>query len=341
MLICIAKCIAAVSVRGLDWAMHPAASSASTSAGDRGPARALSGPSRTAQGWALGVLGVLVFALSIPMTRLATGSQQAPQLPPLFIAFGRAALAGLLAGAWLIAIRAPWPRRRQWRALVLSAFGVVFGFPLCMGFAVRRVDAVHAAVVSGLLPIATALMAAWLLRQRPGRGFWACAAAGTALVLGFAGWKGAGLPQAADLLLLAAVAAAGFGYVQGSRLSVAGADGAPAMPPEHVISWVLVASLPLTLPLTALTWPLAPARSASWGALAYLSVFSMWLGFFAWYRGLAWGGMMRVSQVQLLQPFLSMLLAAPLLGEPLDAATLLFALAVLGTVLLARRLPAR
>lgn len=325
----------------IDWGMTTALSAASARAGETNPERAGAKVARVAQGWALGLLGVLVFALSIPMTRLATGSELVPQLPPLFIAFGRAALAGLLAGAWLLAVRAAWPRRRQWPALVLSALGVVFGFPLFMGLAVRRVDAVHASVVSGLLPIATALMAAWLLRQRPGRGFWACAATGTALVLGFAGWKGAGAPQAADVLLLAAVVSAGFGYVQGSRLSVPGLDGAPAMPPEHVISWVLVASLPVTLPLTALTWPAAPARAASWGALAYLSVFSMWLGFFAWYRGLAWGGMMRVSQVQLLQPFLSIALAAPLLGEWPDAATLLFAFAVLGTVLLARRTTVR
>ena len=348
-----AECIATVPIGRLDWAMRFASSastvpvdSASHAAVGSSPARDASvrapvARSRAAQGWALGVAGVFVFALSIPMTRLATGSQIAPQLPPYFVAFGRAALAGLLAGAWLLAIRAARPRPRQWPPLVLSAAGVVFGFPLFMGLAVRRVDAVHASVVSGLLPIATALMGAWLLRQRPGRGFWACAGTGTALVLGFAAWKGAGAPQAGDALLLAAVACAGFGYVQGTRLSVAAVGAAPAMPPEQVISWVLVVSLPLTLPLAVLTWPEQPVRPAAWGALAYLSVFSMWLGFFAWYRGLAWGGMMRVSQVQLLQPFLSMAVSAPLLGEVPDAATLLFALAVLGMVLLSRTMPAR
>ena len=144
--------------------------------------------SATAQGWLLGGLGVLIFALTIPMTRLASGSLAAPQLPAEFVAIGRAALAGLLALLWLGATRAPWPRPAQWRQLGLTALGVVFGFPLFLGWAVQRVDAAHAAVVSGLLPIATALMGALLMRQRPSRGFWACALLGTALVLGFAFW---------------------------------------------------------------------------------------------------------------------------------------------------------
>ena len=123
-----------------------------------------------ALGWWLGALGVLVFALTIPMTRLASGSLAAPQLPAVFVAIGRAALAGLLAAGWLLATRAPWPRAVQWRQLALTALGVVFGFPLFLGLAVQRVDAAHAAVVSGLLPIATAVIAALLLRQRPSAG---------------------------------------------------------------------------------------------------------------------------------------------------------------------------
>ena len=291
-----------------------------------------------ALGWCLGALGVFVFALTIPMTRLASGSLASPQLPAVFVAIGRAALAGLLAALWLLATRANWPRQGQWRQLGLTSLGVVFGFPLFLGLAVQRVDAAHAAVVSGLLPIATAVIAALILRQRPSAGFWACAWLGTGLVLSFAYWKGQAGWQAADALLLGAVLCGGFGYVMGARMSAPSGDGQPPMPPQQVISWVLVVCLPVTLPLAWATWPETPVRAQAWGGFLYVSVFSVWLGFFAWYRGLQLGGMMQVSQVQLLQPFLSMLMAVPLLGEPLEPATIGFALAVMATVFLSRRM---
>ena len=299
------------------------------------PARRISAAT---QGWLLGALGVLIFALTIPMTRLASGPLAAPQLPPVFVAIGRAALAGVLAVLWLGATRAPWPRPAQWRQLALTSLGVVFGFPLFLGWAVQRVDAAHAAVVSGLLPIATAVIGALLMRQRPSRGFWASALLGMALVLGFAFWKGGARLQPADALLAAAVLWGGLGYVLGARLSVAQGDGQPVMAPAQVISWVLVAALPVTVPLALATWPTAPVRASAWGGFLYVSVFSMWLGFFAWYRGLQLGGMLRVSQIQLLQPFLSMALAVPLLGETLDATTVGFALAVMASVFLSRRM---
>lgn len=296
-------------------------------------------PAPATRGWWLGLLGVALFALTIPMTRLASGPVQAPQLAPAFVALGRAALAGLLAAAWLAATRAPWPRPAQWRGLLGTASGVVFGFPLCLGWAVARVDAAHAAVVTGLLPMATAAIAAALTGQRPRLRFWAVAAAGMALVLGFAAWRGGARLAPADAALLLAVAWGGLGYVLGARLSAPGPDGAPGLAPAQVISWVLVASLPLTLPLAWALRPAAPAAiaPAAWGGFLYVSVVSMWLGFFAWYRALALGGMLRVSQVQLLQPFLSMVLAVPVLGESLDGGTLAFALAVLATVVLSKR----
>lgn len=304
------------------------------------------GLSAATRGWLLGALGVALFALTIPMTRLASGSLAAPQLPAEFVAMGRAALAGLLAAAWLWAVRARWPTPAQWRGLMLTASGVVFGFPMFLGWAVQRVDAAHAAVVSGLLPMATAVIGALLLRQRASAAFWACAALGMGLVLGFALWKGGARLQAADALLLAAVLLGGFGYVMGARLSTPGGPGRPAMAPEQVISWLLVGCLPVTLPLAAWVAPATAAdwaaiRPAAWGGFAYVSVVSMWLGFFAWYRGLALGGMLRVSQVQLVQPFLSMWLAVPVLGETVDATTAAFSLAVMATVALARRLPQR
>lgn len=311
----------------------------STHAPQAGANRAPGTLSPLARGWLLGGLGVLVFALTIPMTRLASGSLAAPQLPAAFVAIGRAALGGLLAALWLLAIRAPRPRPAQWRQLGLTALGVVFGFPFFLGLAVQRVDAAHAAVVTGLLPIATASIGALVLRQRPSAGFWGCAALGTALVLAFAVWQagGAGL-QPADGLLLLAVAWGGFGYVMGARLSAPQGDGAAPMAPQQVISWVLVLCLPITLPVAWATWPSAPVRWVAWAGFVYVSVFSVWLGFFAWYRALQLGGMLRISQIQLLQPFLAMALAVPVLGEPLAPATVGFALAVLATVLLSRRM---
>ncbi|MCA0244750.1 MAG: DMT family transporter [Proteobacteria bacterium] len=286
-----------------------------------------------ARGLALGALGVLIFAATLPMTRLAVGDAADPQLPPAFVTAGRAAAAGVLSLVWLLLQRAPLPPRRHWGALALSAAGTVLGFPLCLSLALRRVDAMHAAVVTGVLPLATAAAAALLLRQRASLGFWACAVFGCALVVAYAAWQGAGALTAADGLLLLAVCSAAVGYVGGAQVSA-------ALPAPQVICWVLVMSLPLTLPAAWWLRPRAPASAAAWGGFAYVSLFSMWLGFFAWYRGLALGGVMRVSQVQLLQPFLALLLAVPLLGEKLDAATVGFALAVMAVVFVGRRLPA-
>jgi len=288
--------------------------------------------SDAARGLLLGFAGVVMFALSIPMTRLSGGSAAAPQLDPVFVAMGRAVVAGVLSIVYLAATGARRPRGGEWRLLVLTAAGVVFGWPLLSGLAVRHVDAVHAAVVSGVLPLATAVIAALALRQRPSLGFWACALAGLALVIGFAAWRGAGGLEMADGLLLGAVVSASAGYVSGARLS-------QAMTAEQVICWVLVLSLPVTVPLAVITRPTAPVAPSAWVGFTYVSLFSMWVGFFAWYRGLALGGTLRVSQVQVLQPFLSMLFAMPLLGERLDAMTVAFAAAVLAVVWWGKRQP--
>ena len=292
----------------------------------------MSGNDATARGLWLGLLGVAIFALTLPMTRLAVGPADDPQLPPLFVTAGRAALAGLLSIGYLVATRAPWPRPDQWPAFAICALGTVVGFPLLLAWALREVDAMHAAVVTGVLPLATAIAAALHLRQRPSAGFWLCAVAGCALVIGFAAHQGGGRLVGADVLLLLAVASAAIGYVAGAQLSA-------QLRAEQVICWVLVASLPATLPAMLAAWPAHGARASAWGGFAYVTLFSMWLGFFAWYRALALGGTVRVSQVQLLQPFLALLAAVPLLGERLDAATVGFSLAVVATVFLGKRMP--
>ncbi len=280
----------------------------------------------------LGLLGVVIFAMTLPMTRLAVGAASDPQLSPLFVSAGRAAFAGLLSAGVLILARARRPRRGEWLTFAVSAAGTVIGFPLFLGLALRDVDAMHAAVITGVLPLATALAAALYLGQRPSTGFWVCALAGFALVIAFAALHGGRGLSAADGLLAIAVASAAVSYVAGAKL-------ATQMPAEHVICWVLVLSLPVSLPFMLASWPAGSIRAAAWGGFAYVTLFSMWLGFFAWYRGLALGGTVRVSQVQLVQPFLSLLFAVPVLGERLDATTVVFSLAVIATVFIGKRMP--
>ena len=286
----------------------------------------------------LGVLGVAIFAVTLPMTRLATGTAEAPQLSPWFVTFGRAALAGGLSIIFLLLTRSRLPTAAQRKSLGMALLGNAIGYPLLLGFALRQVTSGHAAVVTALLPLATAAVAALVLHQRARLGFWLCAGLGSALVVVFsvlrAHQQGHGFGfEWADLLLLGAVLAAATGYVYGAQVT-------PALGAERVICWVCVMALPLTLPGALLTWPTTPINTSAWLGLLYVGVFSMWAGFFAWYRGLALGGALRVSQTQLLQPFLSILAAVPLLGEPLEVITLGFALAVIVTVFLGKRLSA-
>ncbi len=290
----------------------------------------------------LGVVGVTVFALTLPMTRLATGTVDAPQLSPWFVTWARAALAGGLSAVFLLATRSRLPTPGERGPLLLSLAGNVIGYPLLLGWALRHVSSGHAAVITALLPLATAAVAAWLLHQRARLGFWVFAALGSALVAiysllrawqtGAVGGHGFGLVWA-DALLVGAVVAASLGYVGGAKIM-------PTLGAERVISWVCVMALPLTVPGALLTWPDQPIHTSAWWALIYVGVFSMWAGFFAWFRGLALGGALRVSQLQLLQPFISIVAAVPLLGESLDAMTLGFALAVVATVFLGRRMGA-
>jgi len=293
--------------------------------------------SRENRGLWFGLLGVVIFAMTLPMTRLAVGPALDPQLPPLFVTAGRAAVAGLLSVAYLLATRATRPGPQLWPALAVCAAGTVVGFPLFLSLALRQVDAMHAAVVTGVLPLATAMAAAWSFRQRPSNGFWVCAVLGCALVLAFAARQGSGALSAADGLLLLAVASAAIGYVAGARLTT-------AMSAEQVICWVLVMSLPLTAPVMWAQWPsqaAATIKTSAWLGFGYVTLFSMWLGFFAWYRGLALGGTVRVSQVQLVQPFLALLFAVPVLGEKLEAGTVVFSLAVIAIVFIGKKMPTR
>jgi len=280
-----------------------------------------------AEAWILGLLGVAIFSLSLPMTRIAVA-----ELPPVFVGPGRAVLAAVPAAILLLLTRQRWPDRREWLGLAIVALGVVLGFPLLSAWAMQRVEASHGAVVLGILPLATAVFAAALAGERPSLGFWIVAAAGSALVVIFA-LDDAGTLAWADLALLGAVFSAGLGYAEGARLS-------RALGGWQVISWALVLSAPFLAVPVALAAPEVDWGSLSWqtwGAFAYVSFFAQYLGFFAWYRGLRLGGIARIGQVQLLQAFMTIAFAALLNGEVVGWRTIAFAAAVVGCVAIGRR----
>ena len=282
---------------------------------------------RPRAGLALGFLGVLGFSFSLPATRLAV-----EDLDPWFVTFARAVAATALAALYLLAVRAPLPTRAQWRRLALVAGGAVLGFPLLTGLALVTSESQHGAVVVALLPAATALAAVARANERPGALFWAAALAGLLIVLTFTVANSGGAITGADVFLLAAIAVCAVAYAEGGALSrdLGGA---------RTICWALVFSLPVTVPLAAVSTATTSlhAEPAAWLGLAYVSVISMFLGFFAWYAGLARGGVAKVGQVQLLQPLLTFIWAGLVLGEHVGIGTVLAATGVLASVVVTQR----
>ncbi|HEY3587308.1 MAG TPA: DMT family transporter, partial [Myxococcaceae bacterium] len=258
----------------------------------------------TRRGLFFGWLGMLLFSGTVVATRFAVRD-----LDATFIALGRALVAAVLAACVLWVRRAPWPSRRQWRRLVLVAGGVVVGFPWLITLALRTMPAAHGAVIVGLLPMATSVLAVMRSGERPSPAFWLASGAGLVGILVFASTRGAhGLGQA-DLLALGAVVLGGIGYCEGGLL-------AREMPAAHVICWALLAAAPFLALPTA--WVVArvgiSAGPAAWAGFAYVAVLSMFLGFFAFYRGMSEAGIARVSQIQLAQPICSLIWSALFLG---------------------------
>jgi drug/metabolite transporter (DMT)-like permease len=268
------------------------------------------------------MLGVAAFSFTIPFTRVAVGG-----LSPLFIGCGRAVVAAALAATALIVTRQRLPRGRQWWRLAVVGAGVVIGFPLLTSYALTTTPAGHSAVVIAVLPAATAVLAVLRGHERPPRAFWIAAALGAVAAIVFASAQGTGPLRLhwADLLLLGAVLAAAAGYAEGGLL-------ARELGAWQTVSWALVLCAPLMLALTvfSVTRQSPQATPVQWAAFAYLAVVSMYLGFFAWYHGLALGPMAQVSQVQLSQPVLTIAWAGLLLGEPLTTATIVGGLVVIG-----------
>jgi drug/metabolite transporter (DMT)-like permease len=326
---------------------------------------------------ALGVLAVALFGATLPITRWTLGQGDAGAgLSALFITFSRVVLAAAVSALCLLALRARWPTRQEWGPLAVAAAGNAVLYPLSLALALREQSAAHVAVITALLPLATAAAAAVatmtftlgmgsgsgsgsgsglgsgsgsgvgtgtgsgasastsapLPAHRGHRRFWLCAVASAALVAWFS-LRRSGQPftlVADDLIVAGGVLAASVGYVQGAKVT-------RSMGAERVICWVTLLTLPVSLPITLATWPTAPVPASAWVGLGYLGLVSMWAAFFAWYRALDWGGPLKVSQTQAFQPFFSIALAWPLLGEPPDAPTLAFAAAVVALVVVGTR----
>jgi drug/metabolite transporter (DMT)-like permease len=257
------------------------------------------------RGWIDGFIGILIFSGSLPATRVAVAA-----FDPIFLTVARSAIAGLLGTVLLITLRQTRPARADLVPLFVTSLGVVVGFPLLTALALQLVTAAHAIVFIGLLPLMTAIFGVLRAGDRPRPRFWFFAVLGSAFVVGFALLQAGAHLAAGDLLMLGAIVACGLGYAEGGRLS-------RHLGGWQVICWSLVVALPVMLPLTALLFPaeLTQIDTPAWIGLAYVSLFSMLIGFVFWYRGLAEGGVAAVGQLQLLQPFFGLLWSVLLLGE--------------------------
>lgn len=279
---------------------------------------------KTTRGWINGLIGVVIFSGSLPATRLAV-----MQFDPVFLTVARATIAGLVGFVLLFGLRKRLPARSDLGSLSIVALGVVLGFPLLTALALQHINSARSIVFIGLLPLATALFGVIRAGERPDQAFWAFSLVGGATVAGFALTQASAASLVGDSLMLGAILTCGLGYAEGARLS-------RRLGGWQVICWALVLSLPVMLPLVILLWPqtLAEIESPAWISLAYVSLFSMLIGFVFWYRGLAQGSIAAVSQLQLLQPFLGFALAALLLDEPLSwkmmAATIVVVVCVWG-----------
>jgi drug/metabolite transporter (DMT)-like permease len=280
----------------------------------------------TGLGWA--ALGVLAFSITFPATTLAERA-----FDPLVVGAGRSVISAVIAATTLRVARVPIPERRHWPGLIAVALGCGIGFGVLSALALHQTSSSHGAVVIGLLPAATAIVAVLRVGDRPGPAFWLASLLGTAVVTAYALSRGAGALHAADLILLASVVVAAVGYAEGGRL-------ARELPGWQVVGWGLLIAFPISLALALVGALRSPTPHLSAGALigfAYVGSISTFYGFFAWYRGLAEAGVARASQIQLGQPLLTIVWSVPLLGESLDPMALLAAAVVAVCVLVTQR----
>ncbi len=278
-------------------------------------------------GWLNGLAGVVIFSGSLPATRLAVVG-----LDPLFVTVARASFAAVIAMFFLFILKEKWPQKSDLPSLAITSIGVVLGFPLLTALALQYVTSAHSIVFIGLLPLSTAIFGVLRAKERPKPAFWLFSCLGSGLVAGFALSRGVEASPLGDGLMLAAIVICGLGYAEGGKLS-------RSLGGWQVICWALVLALPVMAPLVIYAWPANPASIgiSAWVGLGYVTVFSMLIGFIFWYRGLAKGGIASVGQLQLLQPFLGLIIAALLLGEDVEPMMIVATIGVVACVALARR----
>lgn len=283
------------------------------------------------KGMLLGFIGVLMFSLTLPFTRIAVA-----ELSPYFVTFGRSSLGGICALLLFAFTKPKLPTKNQLIRLSVMALGVVYGFPLFVSLAMKTLPSAHGGIVLGVLPLATAVVGALRFNERPSLAFWITAVMGSLLVITYASLNGSGGLSSEDWLLFVAIASASIGYSEGGKLS-------EEMSSVEVISWALVLTLPINIFLTYqyIDFEISDVSTSAIISFVYVGLISMYIGFFFWYRGIALGGVARVGQVQLLQPFLTLVGAYFLLEEQITAMNIGFALCVLAVVVLGKRTRAK
>lgn len=283
------------------------------------------------KGMLLGFIGVLMFSLTLPFTRIAVA-----ELSPYFVTFGRSSLGGICALLLFAFTKPKLPTTNQLIRLSVMALGVVYGFPLFVSLAMKTLPSAHGGIVLGVLPLATAVVGALRFNERPSLAFWITAVMGSLLVITYASLNGSGGLASEDWLLFVAIASASIGYSEGGKLS-------EEMSSVDVISWALVLTLPINIFLTYqyIDFEISAVSTSAIISFVYVGLISMYIAFFFWYRGIALGGVARVGQVQLLQPFLTLVGAYFLLDEQITAMNIGFALCVLAVVVLGKRTRAK
>ena len=279
--------------------------------------------------WAL--LGVVLFSFSVPLTKVAVGG-----FDPVVTATGRAVIASVIAVLFLAIRRVPSPPRHLWKPILITMLGAVFGWPILLAIALQSTTSAHTAVIAAFMPMTTAIFAVVFSHEKVTNSFWLAVAVGTTALVVFSLSRGGleGGSLYADLLIVGAVISSSLCYVQGAAVT-------REMPGWQVISWVVVFSLPVTVPATLILWwrtrDSYDTTTTEWASLILLGVSSMYLGFFAWYRGLAMAGVAYGGQVQQLQALLTLLWSALLLGEVVGWGTIAAAVVVVVAVAWAQR----
>ena len=282
------------------------------------------------KGMFLGLVGVVSFGLTLPATRFII-----PYFEPVFIGLGRAVIASFVAALLLIATKQTRPSKNQFYQLLVVASGVVVGFPILSAWAMQTVPASHGGVVLGVLPLATAIVGSVISNEKPSVAFWICGIVGSAVVIAYSLLQGVGEFQTGDFFLLGAIVSAATGYALGGKLS-------KEIGGWQVICWALVISFPFIIVPAWLEAPQDAVGSLPLNVILsflYLALVSQLFGFFFWNKGLALGGVARVSQTQLLQPIVTLVASALLINETINVQTIVFATLVIVAVAIGKKMP--